>query len=108
MTTFDATVGASVTQAPINFSGAGDNIIIGGVAGQRIKVLQFFFVIAAATNLTYKSSTTALSGPLDFSSVGAQVQDFIQLPLTCNLGDAFIINSSNAVQIGGTIWYIQA
>ena len=108
MTTFDATVGASVTQAPINFSGAGDNILVGGVAGQRIKVLQFFFVLAAATNLTYKSGTTALSGPMNYSSVGAQVQDFIQLPYTCKLGDPFIINSSNAVQIGGTLWYIQA
>ena len=108
MTTFDATVGASVTQAPINFSGAGDNIIIGGVAGQRIKVLQFFFVLAAATNLTYKSGSTSLSGPLDFSSIGAQVQDFIQLPMTCLIGDPFIINSTNAVQFGGTIWYIQA
>jgi hypothetical protein len=45
---------------------------------------------------------------MDYSSVGAQVQDFIQLPYTCNIGDPFIINSSNAVQVGGTIWYIQA
>jgi len=108
VTTFDATVGASVTQAPINFSASGDNIVIAGVAGQRIKVLQFFFVLAAATNLIYKSGATALSGPMDYSSVGAQVQDFIQLPYTCNIGDPFIINSSNAVQVGGTIWYIQA
>jgi hypothetical protein len=107
VTTFDATIGASVVQAPINFSASGDNIIIPGVAGKRIKVLQFFFVLAATTNLTYKSGSTALSGPLDFGSNAAQVQDFIQLPYTCNVGDPFIINSSSAVQVGGTVWYVQ-
>jgi hypothetical protein len=107
MTTFDPTLGASVSQAVINFSASGDNIIVPGVAGQKIKVLQYFFVIAAATNLTFKSGTTAITGPLDFGSNAADVQDFIQLPLTClNPGDAFIINSSAAVQVGGTIWYI--
>lgn len=107
MTTFDATVGASVVQAPINFSASGDNIVIAGVLGKRIKVLQFFLVLAAATNLTYKSGASPISGPLDFGSNAAQVQDFIQLPLTCNLGDPFILNSSNAVVVGGTIWYVQ-
>lgn len=107
MTTFDATIGASVSQIPINFSASGDSIIVSGVAGKRIKVLQYFMVIAAATNLTFKSSQTTLSGPLDFGSNAADVQDFIQLPLTCNPGDPFIINSSNAVQVGGTLWYAQ-
>lgn len=106
MTTWDDSLGASVQQAPINFSGAGDNTVINGTLGLRIKVLQFFFVIGAATNLTYKSGTTPISGPLDFPGAGAQVQDFIQLPLTCNLGDSFVINSSNGVQVGGTIWFI--
>lgn len=99
-------IGASVIQSPINFSGAGDNVVIAGALGQTIKVLQFFFVIAAATNLTFKSGTTPLTGLMDYSSVGAQVQDFIQLQLTCNRSDSFIINSLNAVQIGGTIWYV--
>ena len=106
MTTFDATIGASVQQATVNFSSSGDNIVIIGVVGARIKVLQFFAVFAAATVITYKSGTTPISGPLVFPAASAQVQDFIQLPLTCNVGDAFVINSSAAVQIGGTIWYI--
>lgn len=80
--------------------------MVTGVLGQRIKVLQFFLVIAAGTNLTYKSGTTALTGGMDYSANAAHVQDFIQLPLTCNPGDSFIVNSTNAVQIGGTIWYI--
>ena len=35
----------------------------------------------------------------------AHVQDYMQLPLTCNSGDNFIINSTAAVQVGGTVWY---
>ncbi len=108
MTTFDATLGAQVQQAVVSFSGAGDNTVIAGVLGKTIKVLQFFAVIAAATNLTYKSGTTALTGEMDYISAGAQVQDFIQLPLTCFSGDSFIINSSAGVKVGGTIWFIQA
>lgn len=107
MTTFDASLGASVQQAVVNFSASGDNIVISGTLGQQIKVLQFFLVVADATNLTYKSSTTAISGPLDFPAAAGQVQDFIQLPLTCNPGDNFVVNSSVGVQIGGTIWYIK-
>jgi hypothetical protein len=105
MTTLDATIGPLVQQAPINFAASGDNTVIIGAVGKMIKVLQFFYVVAAATNLTFKSGSTPISGPLDFGSNAAQVQDFIQLPLTCNVGDSFIINSSAAVQVGGTIWY---
>lgn len=105
MTTFDATVAAVVEQAAVNFSGSGDNIVITGFPTQIIKVFQFFLVFAGATNITYKSGTTPLSGPLDFSANAAHVHDYIQLPYTCLLGDNFVINSSNAVQVGGTIWY---
>ncbi len=109
MTTFDSTLGPQVLQSSIDFSGAGDNIAIVGSPKKIIKVLQFFFVLSAATNLIFKSAATALTGTMQYPSAGAQVQDFIQLPLTClQAGDGFVINSSSAVQIGGTIWFIRA
>lgn len=105
MSTVDATIGAQVVQAPISFSAPGDNIVVVGVAGKSIKVLQLFLVLADATNLIYKSGSSALSGTLTFGSNAAQVQDYIQLPLTCNPGDNFIINLTVGVVVGGTIWY---
>lgn len=109
MTTFDSTHGPMVSQIPLNFSASGDNVVVPGITGLRIKVLQFFFVLAGAVNLTYKSgAVTVLSGPMDFPSAGAQVQDFIQLPLTCNVSDPFVVNLSTGVQLGGTIWFIQS
>jgi hypothetical protein len=105
MTTIDATIGPLVQQAVVSFNASGDNLVILGKVGSRIKVLQFFLVVAAATTFIYKSGSTALSGPLVFGSNSAHVLDYMQLPLTCNVSDSFIINSSAAVQVGGTIWY---
>lgn len=100
------TIGASVQQTAINFSGGGNNTVVTGVAGKKIKVLQIYLVLGGASNLIFYSGLTALTGLMDFSTNGAFVLDFGQLPLTCiNTLDSFIINSSGAVQIGGTVWY---
>lgn len=104
----DATLGSPVIQSPISFTGSGDQIIVPAVAGVSIGVLQFFFVLNGTANLTYKSGSTALSGALAFLPNGAQVQDFVQLPLKCNVGDPFIINVDVSISLGGTIWYYKA
>ena len=105
MTTFDSTIGARVTQIPVNFSGAGDTIIIPGVIGKLINILQFFLVFAGDTNLTFKSAATAISGPISFLANGSFVLDYLQLPLSCNPGDNFVMNLSAGVQVSGTLWY---
>ena len=107
MTTRDDTVGPSVIQAALDFTGAGDNTIISGTINQRIKVLQLFFVVNAAVNLKFKSGSAELTGVMNFQANGSMFMDYIQLPLTCNEGDSFIINSSSGVQVSGTIWYTQ-
>jgi hypothetical protein len=104
----DSTLGSPVIQSPISFTGTGDQIIIAGSSGYKIGVLQFFFITSAAVTLTYKSGISALTGVLPFLANGAQVQDFIQLPLQCFAGDPFIINAGGAVTLGGTIWYYKA
>jgi hypothetical protein len=108
MTVHDATLGSPVLQVPINFTGSGDQIIVGGAAGYKVSVVQFFFIVSAAVTLIYKSGVTALTGPMPFLANGAQVQDFIQLPLTCIDADPFIINASTSVTLGGTLWYYKA
>jgi hypothetical protein len=105
----DATLGPRSIQAPISFSGAGDNIVVTGVAGMYVKVLQFFLVMGGATVLTFKSNASFVSGAMSMLANGSIVLDYIQLPLqTISPGDNFIINSSNAVSVGGVIWYVQA
>jgi len=103
----DATLGPITIQAPLTF-GIGENVVIPGLFGMRIKVLQLFFILSmsSGTTLIYKSGSTPLSGPMQFLQSGAQDQDFIQLPLTCGMGEDFVISSSSGSG-GGTIWYNQ-
>ena len=104
----DTTLGSPVIQTPITFTGTGDQILVPGTVNYRIGILQFFFIVSASVTLTYKSGSIALTGALPFLANGAQVQDFIQLPLQCNDGDPFIINASGAITLGGTLWYYKA
>ena len=104
----DTTLGSPVIQSPISFTGTGDQIIIPGASGYKIGVLQFFFITSGAVTLIYKSGATALTGALPFLANGAQVQDFIQLPLQCAADDPFIINAGASITLGGTIWYYKA
>ena len=105
----DQTLGPRAIQAPLSFSGAGDNIVVAGVAGMYVKTLQFWLVVGGATVLTFKSSASLISGALSMLANGSIIFDHIQLPLqTISPGDNFVINSTNAVTVGGVIWYIQA
>ena len=104
----DSTLGAKVFQDVISFAASGNNTIIAGIVGKRIKVLQIMFTIASAGNLIFKSGSTALSGTFTFPASGSMVLDYIQLPLNCLPDASFIINASTAQIVGGTIWYIQS
>lgn len=104
--TFDGTL---LVTAPFdNGAASGDVTIIAGIAHKIIRVYRLAIVIAAATNVIFKEGATALSGPMDFSTIGSITLDQSGLPwYICESGNSFVINSSNAVQIGGTIWYTQ-
>lgn len=108
MTTHDATVGAQVLQAPINFSSTGDNVVVNGLVGKVTKILQIMLVLSTSSNLIFKSGSVAISGTFTMLANGSFVLDYIQLPITClNPGDNFVINQSGAATVGGIIWYAQ-
>lgn len=99
---------ADLSESAINFSGAGDTTIIAGISGLLIRVYKIFFIVGAATNITYKNDGTALSGPLNFSANEGMVLDFDTKPwFTMARGSPFVLNSSNAVQVSGTVYYTQ-
>jgi hypothetical protein len=91
----------------INFNSSGDNTVIATVAGAPLNVYGIVFTVSGATNITFKDNSTALSGSFILTGNGSSftlpMQDepwFQILP-----GDAFIMNSSNAVTVGGMLWY---
>ena len=95
-------------EAIINWAVGGDSTIITGVVGQVIRVYRYFLVVGGATNITYKDQTIALTGPVPLAANEAMVFTFDTKPwYTCAVGDNFVINSSNAVQVSGRAYYTQ-
>ena len=97
-----------LTSAVINFSGSGTNQIIAGVVGKIIRVYRLFLVSGGLTNLTFEDNTTPLSGAIPLLMGGGITLDYSGEPwYVCAQADAFNINSSSAVAVGGTIYYVQ-
>lgn len=101
---------SDLTANVINFSASGDNTIIAGVGGQTIRVHRLRFVAAAPTNITIKDGAgTVLEGPITMTAGGAMVLDLSGRPYyRTSVGNAFVINSSAAVQVGGRVEYVQS
>ncbi len=102
----DATLGATVVQAPITFTGSGDQTIVLGTVGQRLKIIGLFWVVSDSVNITLKSGASPLSGLLSMFAGGSFYRDFQQLPINCQVSDSFVINADAAITLGGMVWYI--
>jgi len=109
MTGFNfAPVPANTVEAAITFSASGDNTLVAaGAATQVVRIYRIFLVAAGATNLTFKSgASTSLSGAIPMSANGSIVLDMDggEPWFTCAAGQAFVLNSSNAVQVSGMVY----
>ena len=99
---------SSARNTKISFNTSGDNIIIPSPASGPLNVYGLFFTVTGATNIIYRDSVVGdLSGSVVFTGNGSsqtlplQDEPYFQLPP----GSNFVINSSNAVGVGGTVWY---
>lgn len=100
----------NILTAAISFSGSGDNPVIAGVVGKSISVVAMLLAVGAATNITFKDGgSNLLSGAFPLVANGSIALDYSQdgkMPwYWTTAGNAFVINSSNAVQVSGTIYY---
>lgn len=96
----------AVTSAKIDFATAASHTIVAGQAGKKIKITSLIFTVGGETNLTLKSGSTALTGPMDFGGTDEPrgmvcTQGF--LPYELAEGEAFVITSSSAVQVSGCV-----
>jgi hypothetical protein len=101
------------TQAPINISASGDNVVVAAVAGRQIKVFRIKFLTSAAVTVAVKDGpSTVLDGPLPFGANQGMVLDWPGYDgppwYTTAAGHALILNLGGAVQIGGNLDYIQS
>lgn len=98
-----------LSEAKLDFATSGDNAVIaGGGAGTTIRIHRIFFVVAAATNITFKDGATGLTGAIPMLANGSFVLDFSSEPwFTTSATNSFVINSSAGVQLSGRIYYTQ-
>lgn len=100
-----------VKSAVINFAASGDNTVVAAIAGKLISIVGLSLVVGAATNLTFKDgAANLLSGAIPMTANGSIVFDEksdFEWYYTSNVANAFIINSSAAVQVSGTVYYVQ-
>jgi hypothetical protein len=93
---------------PISFAASGDNIVIAS-GNYPLSVYCLLLTVGGATNLTLKSST-ATSGAIILTGNGSAISKAMsdEPYYHCNPGIDFIINSSNAVQVSGILWYTRS
>lgn len=99
---------SSTRSAAISFNTSGDNTVISASSSGPINVYSLFFTVSAATNITYKDSVAgAFSGAIVFTGNGSsQTLPMNEEPwFQVQPGSNFVINSSNAVSVGGIVWY---
>lgn len=96
----------TITSAKIDFSGSGDNTIVSGQAGKKIKLASLVLTVGGETNLTLKAGATAITGPMDFGGTD-EPRGIVDTHGYCALelatGQSFVINSSAAVQVSGYV-----
>lgn len=97
--------------AIIDTASSGDNTIVSAVSNKRIKVLSYFIVTGGAVDCRWKSgSSTNLSGAMPFvantgiASGEGDKQSDSPLLYTA-IGEALVLNLSDAVQVSGHVSY---
>ncbi len=102
-----APIDGEFLQSVVVNSAAGGNIASpAGINNLIIRVYQVMLVLGGTTNITFQDGSTALSGAMPMLANGSFYLPSTGYPhYTTSVGNAFNINSSNAVQVGGTVWF---
>jgi hypothetical protein len=106
---FGPALAGLLTAAPINFNASGQQALVAGVTGKIIRVYRLWLTVSAQTNLEFQDGSTPLSGSAPCGSNGGITLDFTGEPwYVGSANNAFNLNSSNPVQCGGTVYYVQS
>ena len=107
-TIYSGTVALTPKFAPIDVASAGDNTIVSGVTGKKIRVLQYAFICAGAVTVTFKSGTTPISGDMSFASNGGISTPFSPVGIIeTAAGEDLVLNLSAAASVSGHLVYVE-
>jgi len=96
----------AITSAKIDFNTAASHTIVAGQAGKKIKITSLMFTVGGDTNITLKAGATAITGAMDFGGADeprGMVDSHGYVPYEITEGEAFVIQSSAAVQVSGYV-----
>jgi len=100
-----------VKSVAISFTTTGDNTIVAAVAGKLITVVALLLVSTGTTNITVKDgAANLLSGAMPLAAgipLVLNVDPTVDWYQTTSAANALVLNQSGAVQISGTVWYVQ-
>lgn len=89
-------------------AGAGDQTIVAADAnGRAMRIWAIEFTVDGATNVIFKNGSTALSGAEILTASGSSMSKRYDgmAHYYISPGNAFIINSSAAQNLQGTVWW---
>ena len=97
------------TPVAVSFATSGAHTIVPIVAGKSVQVFSVVLSVAGATAVTFEDTDgTDLTGPMSLATGVPLVLPFSGVPwVTAAAGKGLGIASSNAVQVSGTITYLQ-
>lgn len=100
---------------PINFAplAVGDNVLVAGVANTTIKIYRMLFGFGGGSNVQFFSGPSANNNPVTgilymFGGGGITMQPSGIPWFTTRPGDALILNSTVAANMGGILGYVQS
>ena len=102
------TAAASATlPAVIHYTTSGDKTVIAAAVGKRIVVTGALVVCGAAVTLTFKSGSTAITGPMTFAAGGGFGRDARpdSYLFRTDAGQALVLNLSADAAVGGCLTY---
>lgn len=98
-----------LTPFVINTASSGNIVLAAGSSGKTVRLYRLVLFVNGLTNITFEDAATPLSGPIQLNNGGNITLDFSGEPwYVSSSGNALNINSSNAVQVSGTAWYVQS
>lgn len=108
--TFKGSPAGVLKQRITNAAAAGDTPVVAGVAGQAVRVYGLRLSVAGATVVSVKDGAGTVLEVFNFAGVGGEV--VLELRddtyYETSAGNAFIVNSSAAVQVDGRLEYFQS
>jgi len=106
---YHGTIALTPKFAKIDVASVGDNTIVSGVTGKKIRVLQYALICAGAVTVTFKSGTTTpITGDMSFAANGGISTPYSPVGLIeTAAGEDLVLNLSASTSVSGHLVYVE-